>query len=464
MNRRFILKNMGVAFLAQGVSMILSIILTLLVPKFLGVEQFGYWQLYIFYASFVGFFHLGLSSGVYLTTGGQTREEMDKSAIKSQMIFGATYQTAMAVVIILVAIILEESQERTFVIAMTGIYLVLQNLATFMMNELQCMNETKKSSFSTIVERLAFLFPLLVLLICSVDSFYPYVVAYTASTIVQLFYCAWNLKDFWGSEWLGFRKSAALSCYSIKIGFPMMLANVMSMLILGVGRFFIDAHWGIETFGRLSLALSLVSFFLAFVTQASLVLFPSLRQASSEEVRSFYQKARDTIGLLSPIVYVLYFPIVWLLSLWLPDYASTFTYLIFLLPICVFDAKFNITGVTYFNVLRREKTMLAVNAFFACLSLSLTLVSVYIVDSFFAVILSMTTSIIARGIFTEFHMNKLTKVSANSIGAVEVALTFEFMVVAWFLPSKLAFATFVASYVIFLFIFRKNLPSKRAQQ
>ena len=67
MNKRAILQNMSVAFLAQGVSMCLSILQTLLVPKVLGVEQYGYWQLYIFYVSYVGLFHLGLSSGVYVS-------------------------------------------------------------------------------------------------------------------------------------------------------------------------------------------------------------------------------------------------------------------------------------------------------------------------------------------------------------------------------------------------------------
>lgn len=156
MNKKFILQNMGVAFLAQGVSMALSVLQTLIVPKLLGVEQYGYWQLYIFYVSYVGFFHLGLSSGVYLTTGGQARDKMDKDSIKSQMIFGVTYQTIMALVIILLSTYMQEGFERIFVVVMTAIYLVLQNLATFMMNELQCMNETKKSSFSTIIERFAF--------------------------------------------------------------------------------------------------------------------------------------------------------------------------------------------------------------------------------------------------------------------------------------------------------------------
>lgn len=457
MNKRAILQNMSVAFLAQGVSMCLSILQTLLVPKVLGVEQYGYWQLYIFYISYVGFFHLGLSSGVYLTTGGQTRDEMDKPAIKSQMVFGATYQTCMAIVIVVLSQFMDVGPERTFVIVMTAVYLVLQNLATFMMNELQCMNETKKSSYSTIVERLAFLVPLLVFLVLRLRVFEPYVFAFTASTVVQLVYCGWHLRDFWRAPFLGIRKAAKLGWASIKIGFPMMMANIASMLILGIGRFFIDAAWGIETFGRLSLALSLVSFFLAFVSQASMVLFPSLRQASESEVRSFYQAACDAMGLLFPGVYALYFPLAWILSLWLPDYASSFVYLILLLPICVFDSKMNITGVTFYNVLRKERVMLAVNAVAAGACLVLTLVSVYAIQSVFAVMASMALVIAVRSLFSEGYMNRLLGVGASRIWAFELGLTAEFVAVAFLLPTVPAFCVYVASYTGFLGVFRREL-------
>lgn len=457
MNKKFILQNMSFAFLAQGASMALSVIQTLVVPKLLGVEQFGYWQLYIFYVSYVGFFHLGLSSGVYLITGGQKREEMDKAAIKSQMLFGAFYQTIMAGVIILLSSFLQSGAERMFVIVMTAIYLVLQNLATFMMNVLQCMNETKKSSFSTIVERIAFLIPLLVLLVLKVNVFYPYVFSYTASTIVQLGYCSWHLRDFWRAESLAFCRAARLGWASIMIGFPMMLANVMSMLILGIGRFFIDAKWGIETFGKLSLALSLVSFFLAFVSQASMVLFPSLRQATHEEVRRFYRAARDAMGLLFPCVYALYFPMVWLLTMWLPDYSSTFTYLIFLLPICVFDSKYNITGVIYYNVLRRERVMLLVNMVSAVVSLCLTLFSVYAFCSVFAVISVMTAVIVARSLWSEFYMNRLMEVPASSISAAEIMLTVGFILLAFFLSPVPAFCLYSLIYLAYLTFFRRDL-------
>lgn len=56
MNPKKLINDMLTAFGAQGVSFLCSCITTLLVPKLLGVEEFAYWQLFVFYASYVSFF------------------------------------------------------------------------------------------------------------------------------------------------------------------------------------------------------------------------------------------------------------------------------------------------------------------------------------------------------------------------------------------------------------------------
>ena len=163
------------------------------------------------------------------------------------------------------------------------------------------------------------------------------------------------------------------------------------------------------------------------------------------------------MSLLFPGVYLLYFPIAWLLSQWLPDYASTFVYLIFLLPICVFDSKFNITGVTYYNVLRRERVMLVVNAASAGLSLLLTVFSVYILNSVFAVIATMSFVVVARSVWTECFMNRTVGVATGSIGVAELVLTIEFALIAYMLPSLAAFIIYMVSYAVYLLVFRRDL-------
>lgn len=49
------------------VSLLVSTLVVFLIPKLIGVEDYGYWQLFLFYASYVGFLHFGWNDGISLS-------------------------------------------------------------------------------------------------------------------------------------------------------------------------------------------------------------------------------------------------------------------------------------------------------------------------------------------------------------------------------------------------------------
>lgn len=65
-NKKKIVSNVMYALMAQGISLILSVLMALIVPKIMGIEEFSYWQLFLFYSGYSGFFHFGLNDGIYL--------------------------------------------------------------------------------------------------------------------------------------------------------------------------------------------------------------------------------------------------------------------------------------------------------------------------------------------------------------------------------------------------------------
>lgn len=458
MNWKSLARNASVAFLAQGIAMGLSVVQTLLVPKLLGTEQYGYWQLFIFYVTYVGLGHLGLNDGVYLIKGGQTRDEIDKCSVISQFVFGMAFQLVIALLIVVLALFGGFGPDREFVITCTGIYLLIQNAANYFSYLLQAMNETRLSSYSKIVERLTFLVPLVVLLVVRYQSYKPFVISYMVSSLVQLIFCMWFCRDFIRAGLEPLPQAASDSWRSIRVGFKLATANIISQLILGIARFAIDAAWGIETFGELSLALSLVSFFLQFVMQASMVLFPALRQASADEVRRFFGNSRDLMSLLFPVIYILYFPMVWLLGLWLPKYANSFVYFVFLIPICVFDSKMNICCTTFFKVLRKETALLKVNLLTCLGSAVLTLIGIYAFHSIYFVICGVVVVIIGRSVASEQYLARdLNVPSGTKLTLGEIVLTVVFVVSAFTLPQGLAILVFCAAYGIFLFAHRSRL-------
>lgn len=439
--------------------MILSVMQSLIVPKLLGVEQYGYWQLFIFYSSYIGFFHFGLNDGVYLLKGGEKRGEIDKRSVNSQFVVSVAYELLLTVCIVIMAFRGPFESDRAFVVGCAGVFLVIQNAAWFLMYLLQAMNETKLSSYSTIVNRLSFLIPLLALLFVHSGSFRPFVLAYVASAALQFAYCAWHCRDILSSGFEGWPLALQEAAGSIRVGSKLMLANIASQLVLGVLRAAIDARWGIETFGRLSLSISMVNFFLAFVSQAAMVLFPALRQSGEGEVRSFYVVARDALGLAFPAVYLLYFPMVWLMGMWLPAYAESLRYLAWLIPICVFDSKMNITCTTLFKVRREEARLLRINmATTACCAAMVT-VSVFLLGSVECAVASSTLSIMGRSVVSECIVSRELGVATDDVSLWEVGLTLAFVVLALLAPELMAVAGYAAMYVVFLTLHRVQLMS-----
>lgn len=459
MDHKTIAKNTAIAFIAQGTSLMLSIIQSLLVPRLLGVEQYGYWQLFIFYASYVGFFHLGLNDGVYLIHGGEDRGVIDKESIKSQFVILVVFQIMFAVLLLVVATHGTVKGERLFVLCCTAVYLVIQNAAWFLMYLLQAMNETRISSYSTIVNRLSFLIPLFALLFVKSSSFKPFAISYIISALLQLLYCAWHCRDILCSRLLSLRYDLTLALESIRVGSKLMLANIASTLSIGVLRMAIDITWGITTFGKLSFSLSLVNFFLAFVSQAAMVLFPALRQCEDNEIRSFYIDASNLLGLLFPAIYLFYFPMVFLLSMWLPAYVDSLRYFAWLIPICVFDSKMNITCTTLFKVKRKETVLLVVNVATTLCCAVMVFASVFLARSFEMAIASTTFCIIARSLVSERIVSNDLEVAVSDISLWELSLSCVFVTLTMMLPSAVAITVYAALYFIFLLTHKRQIIS-----
>ena len=71
------LKSFSFSAGANIVSMIVSALVVLIVPKSISTEGYGYYQLYILYIGYAGFFQFGIIDGVYLRYGGAYYNELD---------------------------------------------------------------------------------------------------------------------------------------------------------------------------------------------------------------------------------------------------------------------------------------------------------------------------------------------------------------------------------------------------
>lgn len=361
MNLKKLAENISVAMIAQLVNMLVSVATVILAPKVMDANQYGYWQLFIFYGSYAGLLQLGINDGTYLLNGGIERDEINRRNIASQFWFSIAYQLAIVMAAMPLIVCADIEANREFVFLALAVFIIIFNAASYIGYVFQAMNETKVYSRSVIVERGLLFIGLIALLVLGVECFKPYVITFIITKICALIYCLVVGRELVFLRPRKFIETARLAWGSIKVGAQLLVAVNAGSLVIGVARFVIDANWPIETFGMVSFSLSIVNFIMAFIGQISMVLFPALRQCSFDDLRRYFVKCRNLLTLILPAALILYWPARIFVNAWLPGYSEATYYMGLLAPICIFDGRMNVLCTTYFKVLRMETTMLIIN-------------------------------------------------------------------------------------------------------
>lgn len=459
MEFRKLINSVSLAVVAQGLSSLVSIVATLLLPKVLGIGEYGYYQLFIFYGTYVGLFHLGLNDGVYLVNGGIRRDQIDKRSIISQFFVGLSYELVFCAAIVFSALQSTLLYPRQFVLVTVGIYMLLKCASAYLGYVLQAINETRTYSKSVLLEKVTFLLLLVLLLLQHVSQFEPFVVSMLVGATVSLTYCIWSTRDFFISILLPIKSALRATLQSISIGIRLLLANLAGQLIIGISRFYMDYHWGIEVFSGVSLALSIVAFILPFISQVSMVLFPALRQKDNSHLGSFFVISRDLLSFTLPALFILYYPLSMLLTAWLPTYHQSFVLLGLLMPLCIFEGKNDITCSTLLKVLRKERLLLIINIITVGVSALLAALGTFVANSVNLTLVAVVVAVAVRNIGTELYLDHIFEVNGKRLAVAEILLTVTYVLSLNLLPTMRSFILVLIAYIVFLFLFRSRLYS-----
>ena len=218
-------------------------------------------------------------------------------------------------------------------------------------------------------------------------------------------------------------------------------------MILGFGRWMVDTEWGIKAFSKVSFSLLFVNFFLMFIQQASMVLFPDLRRRNDSQVETIYYRMTSIIRYSMPIVLLSFLPFALVISLWFAEYSDSITFLIYLLPLCCFETKMQLIYNTLFKVKRMEKKLLLCNLISLSISIGIILISIYIIETITSVVMCMLIAIFVRSVIAEYIIEKDI---SNSTKKIYMDIIPEVLFVAVFIILLSAFSIWTGWIIYFL--------------
>ena len=436
--------------MAQAVSLFTSVLVSFFAPKVLGMQSFGYWQLFLFYVTYVNISRLGVIDGIYLRIGGREYNRLDYALYSSEWKVFAFGQMVFAIGFALFSVMSSPEGDRLFVLLACSVCILIINSNNYFGYILLAVYRTKEYSISVILQNATWFIAILFVCVFRVDEYKILIVSYVFGHVLAGIFLMFRSREIAFCPALEIRKAVLEILKDARIGIKLMVSTYVSVLMLGVTRFVVDGRWGIEAFSVFSLALSLTNFALQFISQAGMVLFPALRRVDEDKLKDMYEWARDGLSIGFPIVLLLYIPIKVLLSVWLPQYEDSFYFMGLLLPLCLYDGKMQMLYVTYMKVLRQEKALMIINLFSLMASIAWSLVGAYLLNDLSSISLGLVVIIAARSMLADGYLVRLLGGGVGRVAISECALSAAYLMCVVFLPDVICLFASIALYGIFL--------------
>ncbi len=444
------LKNVSYSVAANLISTGVSVLLVAIVPKLLGVEQYGYWQLYVFYSGYIGFFHFGWADGVYLRYGGNRYEDLPKPLMRSQFRLLALFETLLMAGLAAAVLLSSGAADKKAVLALTAACGLLMLPRTLLQYLLQSTGRIREYARNVVAEKLVYGALVAAFLLAGQRSYPSLLAADLAAKGVALVLMAVSCRDVVLGRMAAWTEGLREALRNVGAGIQLMFANVAGLLIVGIVRFAIERSWDVPTFGRVSLTLSVSNLLMLFITAVSTVLFPLLKRIPEERRTAGYVLIRTSLFVPASGLLLLCWPVGALLSLWLPQYAASLAYLPLLFPIVLYEGKMSLIVNTYMKAMRMERTLLLVNLATVGASLLATGLSAFLLHDLTLAVGSIVLLLAFRCVLAETVLARRLGLRLGADLAAEQVLTAVFILSGLLLGGWAGVAAYAAVYAAYL--------------
>lgn len=443
------INDISYTVVANGLSMLVGVLITLIIPKVVGILDYGYFQLYVFYSSYVGFLHFGWADGIFIRYGGDYYEKLDKPKFAGQIKSYLVIQLLLSAIVVFLAEKMSNDLDKVVVFICVGLTIVLTNVKVLFMYILQATSRIREYAIMVFLERGIYGILLIICMCLGSNKFVHYIITCLIGIFSSVLYGMYCCKDILVAKAESLIQIKDEAKKNLSVGSKIMIANFSGMLILGIVQQFVETKWDVETFAKVSLIIAIANIAIGFINAVAIVLFPMLRRMENEGRIATYYKIERLITVLFLWLLAMYYPIKELLNMWLPGYRSSFEYLVLLFPICLWEGKYSLLVSTYLKTYRKEKIIMKINIITMVISYVVTSINVNLFHNLEVTLAFIVVFLAIRCIMGEIEVGKIMGCSVIKIIVTELFFTLVFILIFYFSNGVYSFIFFGALVIVY---------------
>lgn len=342
-------KNMAYILFANVLYLIIGLISSFVLPKFLSVDSYSYLKTFTLYVGYAGVIQLGYADGMYLFYGGKELKDIDDKLISSDINNYLIVNVTIGIIILFVSAIF-----NSFLGIIISIGMICDNLLGFFRSFFQAIGSFKKYGLALNIQKFSILILQLILVFAFHSDNY---VCYAVVTIIVSFACAAYFFIHLSKE-----KRISLGIISLRRmglmisqGIILLIGNFANLLFTSIDRWFIKALMTNLQFAQYSFAVSAESLINALISPVTVTFYNTFCKNSDTEYIRKSKRIATIIGLgaISTV-----YPIIWITNKYLPKYEDSVIPLVFLFGAHAFYAIVKGIYVNLYKVKKEQKKYL----------------------------------------------------------------------------------------------------------
>ncbi|MCM0583277.1 hypothetical protein H9L19_02030 [Weissella diestrammenae] len=431
---------------------LLQFVILLIIPNLISVKNYGLYQIYMFYMSYITLMQFGWSEGMYVNYGGLTYRQLDRRSIASQFKVFSGWTIFVAVLMILIGELFFKS-DMAFIVVALGIATLLTNLRNYANNILLATSRIAAFSLINVFGTTVNLGLVLLLLAVQQITYQTVIIANLMAILVSLMSLLFKTRDVLFSKpqvvvpWQTIK-------HHLRRGSKILFASLSTIIIIGIIRFFIQQAWDTATFARISLPLSFSNIMMLFISSLALLVFPSLNRQNHQIILNGFKVLQLGIKLILLSGLLAFFPLRVMIDHLIPKYTSSIQYMAIIFPAVFFQAKFEILNTTFMKILGLEIALVKINLVSFAISFGLGVISVYGYHNLMLAIASIIVVMATKSILGDYYLHTKMKFSLVSQTLPEIIVVVLFIICASMSNVVIGFLSYLA--IVLVLIWQKR--------
>jgi len=430
-------------------------ILLLLLARYVPKEEYGYYQLYLFFSSYLGYLSFGLADGLFVRFSGRPLGAIPARSVWTHFFVLVAVAGGLLTLLCLFAphfFGLAQPVEALRLACLSSFFFLLRSLLTFVF---QAANDSTLFAKATVLERLIHFVGGVSVLAADIKAFDAFVWTDVLARVIGFSYTLLvALRNFPYSP--PNRASLGDVKVSLRRGIFVNMAALATVLVAAIPRFAAERGFGVEAFAEVSLAFSLQNILLTVIAPVSLVMLPSIRRLPRETLSDAYRAAWDLVIPTLMLAPVLYFPLTWMARVWLSHYSQLPGFIGALTPLVVFEVRTRVFSIPFLQALHKERWLVVINVAALCIAALSSAYAVSVANSPRALVLTITFTIMCRALALEFLTERTLRVSRRSDTLAVTALTLLFLVSTQSASATWSWALLGGGWILYLFAHRRS--------